>query len=250
MPDASTTTRLPRLLAELPPPVTVGPRASRLAEVPLIHGTNDHHAGAALRDGALWSRERRDGVRLRSEVRLQLAGSVYASAGVLYPRKVVAFLFGPEVDRAGGVATPWDSGHLAAGDRRSDDAVREIYQRYALPGPAWRQYFVACVAALYADPTDYLQLGPPALAHPSGVAGGGEASRIFEVRFEGSLSLSAWGPPVIFAPADPGEPLRSGLARAARGGAEVRFYDRGTPLLRGLVLEYIEERLGLRQEEP
>jgi hypothetical protein len=207
----------------------------RLAGIPLVRGITHHeHLRDALENG-LAPRKLVRGDASPAETYLGLEGVVYTSAGILYPDREFAVVLTARVDTEFPVdATPWDTGALCRVlcptlPRPPAPARREIFLKYRLAAPEWREYFVHYVASCFHSPTDYLTDGSHAYADPLGALGSAWQSRCFEVRIQGSVRLEPARLEVIFARRDKGGAeflvTRTRLAALEKQGVQVKYYN-------------------------
>jgi len=176
------------------------------AKVPLVHGMNDGEglpdlqailAGRALRSSA----DRKPDKSLKEiETLLGLPDCVYTSAGVLYPQKNVALLFQPSVEKSSvAEASPWDSGAFGRRYRLKAEqqdsfltTYRELFRKYCLPAPQYREYFRYYVATYFGSFEQYLSGQKSTFSDKLELLKQDSfGSRIFEVRFQRSLPVSA-----------------------------------------------------------
>jgi hypothetical protein len=182
----------------------------RLHGVPLVRGiTRREHFWDALTRG-LAPRSVVRGDASPPEGYLGIEGVVYTSAGILYPDKEFAIVLSAGIDTKWDVeATPWDTGALCRSicptmPRPPAPERKEVFLKYRLMAPAWREYFVHYVASCYGSPVDYLTLAGHAYQDPLGALSDHWTSRCFEVRIRGCVPLQPPHLEVIFSRRDKG----------------------------------------------
>ncbi len=207
----------------------------RLADIPLVRGITRHeHLRDAL-DAGLVPRNLVRGDASSAEAYLGLEGVVYTSAGILYPEREFAVVLTARVDTEFRVeATPWDTGALCRVlcptlPRPPAPERREIFLKYRLAAPHWREYLVHYVASCYHSPIDYLTLGNHAYPDPLGALGPAWQSRCFEVRIHSSVRLEPTRLEVIFARRDKGGveflATRARLGALEKQGVQIKYYN-------------------------
>lgn len=183
--------------------------------VPLVHGLRQWTASSparepvqalldVLRSGYLKSRRQMNpdvplqSSQLKPEQLLGIPDSVYTSAGVLYPNCELALLFSRGAEEtADATATPWDSGAYSKVydlERVSPidlEKYRQIFSRYNLPAPAYRQYLQHYVASCFTSAEQYLEARDFKFADPMGLLRHRRLTlSVFEVRFKQRLPVS------------------------------------------------------------
>jgi hypothetical protein len=224
----------------------------RLHDVPLVRGiTKREHFARALRHG-LEPRLLIRGDASFSEEYLGIESVVYTSAGILYPEKEFAIVLSSQIDDEFPVdATPWDTGALCRSlcpgvPRPPAPERRELFLKYRLRAPHWREYLVHYVASCYGAPGDYLTLQPHRYQDPLGALGKGWTSRCFEARIAACISLEPTRIAAIFSRRDKGGveflPARARLRELEDRGVNVQYYSGGWQRLRGLVQQWMCSR--------
>lgn len=238
--------------------------ARHAARMPLVHGMNDGEGLPGLQeilaDRALRSAADRKPDKSLKEIEslLALPDCVYTSAGVLYPQKNVALLFQPAVEASSTAeASPWDSGAFGRHYRlkhQSEDLrkrYRELFRKYCLPAPQYREYFRYYIATYYGNCEQYLSGQKSTfndqlefLKHDS------FGSRIFEVRFQRSLPVSAGTLMAVFVRDKAGNEdwarIKRLLTALGTEGVHIDFYSH-TANLHKRVRDFIRDSLQVNE---
>lgn len=232
--------------------------AGKLREVPLVHGTDRLEDLVSIcSDGALLSRTAR-GLpgKNKAEAYLGIRDKVYASAGILYPDARAAFIFRRSAEPAGTEASPWDSGafvhrlcaHLPRPPARER---RDLFLKYTLPTPAYREYLVHYVASCYRKPAHYLASAPNdrhAFPDPIGALCEHPRSRNFEVRIPGRLEVTEAtlvGVFLLEQDQDEEDPhVASWLQRLDRAGVHIDYCRNSWNYMRARVCRWIMSQVG------
>ena len=207
----------------------------RLHGVPLVRGITRHEHFRDALDVGLQPRNLVRGDASAVEEYLGLNGVVYTSAGILYPEREFAIVLTARVDTEFPVeATPWDTGAMCRSlcptiPRPPAPERREVFLKYRLAAPYWREYLVHYVASCYSSPIDYLTLGGHAYQDPLGALSLTWTSRCFEVRIHGSVRLEPARLEVIFSRRDKGGAeflaTRARLSALEKQGVQVKYYN-------------------------
>lgn len=224
----------------------------RLQDVPLVRGiTQRQHFQRALHRG-LEPRKLILGDTSFSEDYLGIDGVVYMSAGILYPEKEFAIVLSSRIDDEFPVeATPWETGALCRSlcpdiPQPPSPERREIFLKYRLRAPYWREYLVHYVASCYQSPVDYLTLQSHKYRDPLGALGGRWTSRCFEARIAACITLQPTTIAAIFSRRDKGGieflPVRVRLGELEDRGVAVHYYSGGWERLRNLVQQWMCSR--------
>lgn len=228
-------------------------RASPLHRIPLIHGARTTDGALkALAARALLPRERWSPPRPPSDPERLLGwcSHVYLSSGLLYPEKVVAFIFAEAVERGDMRVCPWDTGSMVKHHRAhmSPGDLAALIEASSLGAPEWRTWLVHYVATRYADALDWLQGRAPRLADPMRTPGGSVVHHCFEARFPGPVSLDRPALLAVVLPKHAGGALRSHRLRLKGEGVElIEYAVSETPADR--VREFVIRALGLGDRE-
>jgi len=111
-------------------------------------------------------------------------------------RQQVGFAFSPQCERRDDVvvATPFDSGGLVRFfmPRQSPSARLRFLRRHELPVPLYRSLLRQFLAALFADPWDYVRGRDPDHRGPVPLTGGDARRHTWEVRFQNRLPFYAF----------------------------------------------------------
>ena len=251
---------------------TLSPFAQRL---PLVHGLREWTAGSAVREpvqalldvlgsGCLKSRRQlsqsipSQRSLLKPEQLLGLPDSVYTSAGVLYPNCELALVFSPLAEQTAEVtATPWDSGayckqydleHVSQTDLVK---YREIFNRYSLPTPTYRQYLQHYVASCFVSADQYLEARDYRYADPLNLLCHRRLTlSVFEVRFRQRLEISPSTLLAVFVRRFAGDNLAVPLSRqlgALREQGVSIFEYRPAELLQSCIRRWVIEYLKVCQ---
>lgn len=214
----------------------------RLLDVPLIHGVTKE--GIAL--------EILDATKLVCKQQLSQDGStaqrvlgtdhfVCTSAGILYPNRSIAFVFGATCEAGREAeATPFDSGHFhkqikkGGADDRAEALLR--YSNATLPAPEYREYLVCYVASCFLSADAWLKQEMHCYPDPEGYMNEQLLSRVFEVRFRHDLPLDTHLKAVFF-PYDSGDldaiKLKQRLSILESRGVELYAYSRSKEIAVG-----------------
>jgi hypothetical protein len=193
---------------------------------------------------------------LDSEEYLGITSHVYTAAGVLYPTRRVALVLSPNIETSTSVnATPWDSASICQSRAICPHVPlppkadrRDIFFNACLPSPEYRDYLVSYVASCFASPQDYLAGKAHVYPDPLRALHSNKwQSRIFEVRFERQILLSARVIHAIFLPRYSGGPKYLFLREIAEvlqsEGVEICYYMESYEHLPTMVYDWMLHRI-------